>query len=432
MLGDLSDKETNDLISMMSKSVTRNMIKRNIVESQIFPVTHYIGVACYILYDQSYLYNILRKIASKISPEDLAKRSKSLGSPLNQLSFYSLAMLYLHGRAQVISDNTYRKNKGEPNIVVEPEEKKKETKFVLDFWRRLSPNYLNNGSLTVEDKNLTILSNENINILRDQMLPISNNKEFLKKVKETIAHLTIFNFLYQAECRAGIFEQGPYYFEKNPDPLVFKEFQFLYTGKKMFDIDLSSYLPHKITKPSPISNIIFGMTLKNMKKIQFNDWGTLFAEPSDFTSNITSIGLWTKEQIHPKNLRYPEKLGNLIPLSAEILDDLMRFAKAATRDLYLDFAKWSFLKRLMLGTNLYANFPALYCAYAGIENDFNWSWALDYAEGKTLETALINPNRFEFYINHLKKWKGAHYFLSRVLNSPKIQKSDPFYYYLQD
>ncbi len=432
MLGDISDKETNDLISMMSKSVSSNMLKRNIVESQIFPVTHYIGVACYILYDQSYQYNILKKITSIISPEDIAKRSKSLGSPLNQLAFYSLAMLYLHGRAQVINDNIYKKNKGEPNIIVEPEEKKRETKFVLDFWRRLSPNYLNEGTLTVEDKNLTILPSVDINNLRDQMIPIDNNIEFLKKVKETIAHLTIFNFLYQAECRAGIFEHGPYYLENNSDPLIFKEFQFLYTGKEMFGIDLSGYFPHKITKPSSISNIIFGMTLKNMKKIEFNDWGTLFALPSDFTSNITSIGLWTKEEMHPKNLRYPEKLGNLIPLSAEILDDLMRFAKAATRELYMDFSKWSFLKKLMLGTNLYANSPALYCAYAGIENDFNWTWALDYAAGKTLETDLINPNRIEFYINQLKKWKGAHYFLSRILSSSKIRDKNPLYYLLQD
>jgi len=432
MLGDISDEETNDIIMMMSKSVRRNMLKRNIVESQIFPVTHYICVACYILYDQSYLYNILKKITSNISPEEIALRSKCLGSPLNHLAFYSFAMLYLHGRAQVINDNLYKKNKGVANVIIEPEEKKKETKFILDFWRRLSPNYLNEKTLIVEHNNLTVLSDDYISNLKDQMIPIANESDLLKKVKQTIAHLTIFNFLFQAECRAGIFEHGPYYFEKNSEPLVFKEFQFIYSGKKMFGVDLSDYFPHKISNPSPISNIIFGMTLKDMNKLEFNDWGTLFAQPSDFTKNITSIGLWTKEESHPKDLRYPENLGKLIPLSHEILDDLMQFAKAATRELYIDFAKWSFLKKLMLGTNLYVNFPALYSGYAGIENDFNWSWALDYAEGKTLKSDLINPDRIEFYIKNLEKWKGAHYFLKRALDGPRIRRNNPFYYYLQD
>ena len=92
MLGDISDEKANELIALFSKSVRRNFLTRDVVESRIFPVTHYIHVGCYILYDQSYQYNILKKIASKISPEEIARRSKTLGTPLNQLVFYSIAM----------------------------------------------------------------------------------------------------------------------------------------------------------------------------------------------------------------------------------------------------------------------------------------------------------------------------------------------------
>jgi len=59
MLGDISDQEANELIALISKGVVENILKRGMVESKIFPVSHYIGVACYILYDR------LRK-----SPED--------------------------------------------------------------------------------------------------------------------------------------------------------------------------------------------------------------------------------------------------------------------------------------------------------------------------------------------------------------------------
>ena len=112
MLGDLSDEETNELIALFSKSMMNNIVVRSAsVETKIFPVNHYINVACYILYDQSYQYNILKEVVKKISPRDIARRSKTLASPLNQLAFYSVAMLYLHGRAQVINDNIYRKKK---------------------------------------------------------------------------------------------------------------------------------------------------------------------------------------------------------------------------------------------------------------------------------------------------------------------------------
>ncbi|GAI65229.1 unnamed protein product [marine sediment metagenome] len=211
MLGDISDEEVNELIEMFSKSVVENILTRGVVESKIFPVNHYLGVACYILYDQSYQYNILKEVASKILPEELARRSKSLGPGLNQLAFYSTCMLYLHGRAQVIHDNLSKKEAGE-DIVVEPETKKKETKFILDFWKRLSPNYLNDETLILKNKKITYLSNDYIEKLKDNMINIADNKDIIKQLKQTIAHLTIYSFLSRAECRMSISEHEPYFF----------------------------------------------------------------------------------------------------------------------------------------------------------------------------------------------------------------------------
>ncbi len=454
MLGDISDDEANELIALFSNSVLENFLNRGMVESKVFPVTHYIHVACYILYDQSYQYNILKKVASEISPEDIARRSKSLGSRLNQLSFYSLCMLYLHGRAQVIHDNLSKKKAGETNIVVEPETKKKETKFILDFWKRLSPNYLNDGQLTVKNKKIRCLSDDYITKLKDDMIPIDDNKELTKRLKQKIAHLTIYSFLSQAECRLSISEQGPYYFEGNTEPLIFKEFLDLHTGDEIFGIDMSGNMPYKITKIAPIPNVIFGMTLKDMKKIEFNDWSTLFADPAEFSSNITSIGIWTRELTHEKDLRYPENLGDLKPLSLDILEELSEFAKNATKELYVDISKWSFTKKLLFGTNLYANLVSALCTrYAGLEDNFNWTWAFDIAANKPLKTDLLDEKRIKFYIEKLgkkiksnldekevkklhitalEKYQGVHPFLTRIFRRRKLQQIDPLYYYLQD
>jgi len=454
MLGDISDEEANELIVMFSQSVLENFQTRGVVESKIFPVNHYIHVACYILYDQSYQYNILKEVASKIAPEDIAKRSKSLGSRSNHLGFYSLLMLYLHGRAEIIYDNLKKKKAGETDIVVEPETKKKETKFIMDFWKRLSPNYLNEGELTLKTKKIKCLSDDYIENLKGNMISIVDNKDLIKQLKQTIAHLTIYSFLSQAECRMSISEQGPYYFEGKTEPLVFKEFLDLHTGDDMGGINMSGNMPYKITKIAPVPNVIFGMTLKDMNKIEFNDFGTLFADPTDLSSNITSIGIWTKELMHPKDLRYPDNLGKLKPLSLDILSELSEFAKSATKELYIDISKWSYTKKLMFGSNLYVNRVASSCAqFAGIEDKFNWTWAFDYAAGKPLETDLVDKEKIDFYIDvlggkvkttqdekegtkseiaSLEKYKGIHPFLPRMFRGKRLRKLDPFYYFLQD
>jgi hypothetical protein len=287
--------------------------------------------------------------------------------------------------------------------------------------------------MTVEKKELTFLSDNELNHLKDHMIPINGNKQLITKLKQTIAQLTIFNYTFKADCRIGISEHGPYYFEGDSRPLIFKEFQLPHLDKINFGIDTSEFLPQKITTSPPVPNIIIGMTLKNMKKLDFNDWGTFFADPSDFSSNITSIGIWTKELVHPKNIRYPDKLGAVEPLKVSILDELSEFAKNATKELYLEYSRWNLIKKLMLGVGLYAKYNIAQCAAcAGLENSFNWSWAIDYAENEPLKTDLLDKDKIKLYIEKLKRWDGLHIFVRRVLRGIKERKDDPFYYYLQD
>ena len=207
----------------------------------------------------------------------------------------------------------------------------------------------------------------------------------------------------------------------------------LYTGEKMFGLDLSLLMPHQLTHRSPVSNVIFGYTLKNMNKLELNDWGTVFSDPVDFSSNITSIGIWTKDVTHLKNLRYPDKMGTIKSLPLSILDELSGFAKNATKELYIEYTKWSHIKKLMLGTSVYANnCMALICGYADIDENYNWTWAMDYTMDKPFMTDLLNKEKITEYIAKLETLKGIHPFLARLTRGKRLQKNDPFYYYLQD
>ena len=102
MLGKLSDEETNNLIVYLSENIRKGLLGRSVVESQLFPVTHYISTACYILYSQGFQYKILKEIIKKIQPEEIGKRSKTLGSYLNQLAFHSIAIPAVPSRAPLL------------------------------------------------------------------------------------------------------------------------------------------------------------------------------------------------------------------------------------------------------------------------------------------------------------------------------------------
>ncbi len=439
MLGDLSDEETNELIAYVSENVRRNLVGRTNIGSQLFPVSHYIHTATYVLYDQSFQYKVARAIAKALDPAEIGRRCKTLASYLNQLAFNSFAMLYLHGRAQVISDNLKRKKKGE-DIEVEPEEKKKETKFVLDFWKKLSPSYRNDGKLTAEDRTIRVLPQEGVDALRQEMVSTANKPELIKKVKRTTAQLTIRNFLAMGECRAGIFEQGPYETDKPDEVLVFKEFLTLYSGEIPSELKIASdmetlepMVAHVQTKArSPVPNVVFGMTLKNMNKLEFNDWGTMFADPTEFSKHITSVGLWTRESLHPKETRYPDNLGAITNLPLETLDSLMTYAEQSNTEIYVECAKWDYLRKLLLGVNVYANSIAIYTLFAGIEDKFDWTWTIDVLKDRP-SSSLVNTEDVKRYIDILSKYPAnAHPFISRFFRPKKKRKVDASYFPLQN
>ena len=437
MLGNISDEETNGLIGLVSENVRTNLMSRSVIETKLFPVSHYIHVATYVLYDQAFQYNITKEILKIISPEELARRNKTVGSYLNQLAFNSFAMLYLHGRAQVIYDRIERKRHGESDIEVEPEEKKKELKFMLDYWKRLSPNYRNDGKMVVEDGTIQIIPQSLVDTLHQEMVPVGDRPELVKKIKRTTALLTSRNFLAQAECRAGIFEHGPYETENPDEKLIFKEFQLLYTGEELenlqneYNLNIATLDHIKTKAKSPVANVIFGMILKDMQRLEYNDWGTCFCDPSDFTKNITSVGLWTKELVHPKDPRYTDP-DTIKSLSFDYLDPLMDYSQQAQTEMYLNIAKWEYLQKLMTGVNLYSNFIALFALYAGLENKWDWNWINDIIENKQ-QSDLVNTAEVRWYIDHLGEFpKGVHPFLSRFFRAKKKRLEDPCYYFLQD
>ncbi|MFX1450001.1 MAG: hypothetical protein ACFFCM_04100 [Promethearchaeota archaeon] len=403
----ISTEEANELIYIMSENVRKGLFGREVIESQLFPVTTYICIACHQLYDQSFQYNIVKQMVdSGCDPREIGPKCKIINAFLNGLSFQSFAMLYLHGRAQKIYDWGGAEH--------EPEQKKEETKYILDFFRYLNPNYRNDGLLLAdqsEDENMRILDKNLVEKLREDMFGI--NKEQIIKFKRTIATLTTHNYLDKCDCRAGIFEHGPYKLDTG-ELLLFKEFQFLYTGKELYPgrrIVLG--LPETEAK-SPISNISIGYTIKDVKSVKITDWGTVFIDPTDYSDNITSIGFWTRELLLPTTQEYPDKMGKIDSVTFKTFEQVGKYAQAALNELYIKTAAWDYTKRCMAGVNLYTNFMALFAVFA----DIKYNWEI--------------PEKTYDYIPIFQKYPiGAHPFLARFTRGIKKRKIDPTYYFIK-
>ena len=390
----ITTEEANELISLLSENVREGITARAAVASQLFPVSTYICIACQQLYDQSFEYNAFKDMVENggVDPRKIGPKCKTIGSVLNGLAFQSMAMLYLHGRGQCIHDW------GGPEH--EPEEKREDTKFILDFFRNLNPNYRNDGLLLVdqsEDKNMRILGKDLVESLGSEMFkPIP---EQIKKFKRISALITNYNFLDKCECRMGSFENGPYELDTGAI-LLLKEFQFILNQ----------------VRGSPIPNLILGYQLKDMKSLKFNDWGTVFADPPDYSDHITALGMWTHQVLPPVNMEYPNKLGTNKPISFETLDKVGTYAQKALEELYRKVVTWDYERRCLSGVRVYTNWVAAFTLYGSMTN----------LNTKTSE-------KTKSYIPIFKNYPGGfHPFMNRFKRPPKEQQADPSYYLLDE
>ena len=336
-------KSANDLIAHASELVDYQVSRRGLLETQLFPVTAYICVSFYNAYDM--LYDILKKISEKTTPEEMGRQSRKILSEIHALSIFYIPLYYMVGRMGEI-----QRNNGDPKS--ESPEKREQTLFVLDFWKRLATSYFQNQKLSVYDSNKQ-------NIVLDQSeisKPLNNvvdlSTEEIKQVKRTMANLEVVSFLDECEARAKICDHGPYQINDN-EALIFREISHLYDGGK-------PHFPWSETNAkAPYNNIAFVYRLKEVEA-NFDDFATLEANPQDFTKNITGVALLTRDGEKVKSL------------DLDVLDSFRDYSEKANKELFLKFSKWDRKQRLIAGAYAYCYGYARYTNFVGISDEINW------------------------------------------------------------
>ena len=336
-------KEANKLIAHASELVDYQVSKRGLLETQLFPVTAYICVSFYNAYDM--LFDILKKISEKTTPEIMGRESRKILSEINALSIFYIPLYYMIGRMGEI-----QRNGGDSTS--ESPEKREQTLFVLDFWKRLATSYFKDEKISVYDSNKKnmVLDHSTVKETLNNVVDLS--KEEVIKLKRTVANLEVVSFLDECEARAKICDHGPYKINAN-ESLVFREISHLYDGGR-------PHFPWSETNAkAPFNNIAFAFRLKDVE-INFDDFATLETIPQDYTDNITGVALLTRSEEKVKNL------------DLNILDSFKDYTERANKELFLKFSKWDRKQRLIAGAYAYCYGYARYTNFAGITNDINW------------------------------------------------------------
>ena len=96
----LETSEINQQLAHLSQVFSDILAERGLLESKLFPVNEYISVSFYQTYE--HLYDVMTQVWDRITPEELAKKSKTLLSEIQALSITYLWLYYSLARMGII------------------------------------------------------------------------------------------------------------------------------------------------------------------------------------------------------------------------------------------------------------------------------------------------------------------------------------------
>ncbi len=290
----------------------------------------------------------MNQVWRKISPEELAEKSRGLLSPIQALSISYLWLYYSLARMGTI----YNKCDGTP--AKESLEKREQWKWMLEMWYRLATKYFSSGKPTVAASNWENvgLNEESIGWVRNHLQPVA--PEQTTRVRRTIGSVDLYSFIDECEARAKIVNHGPYSIG-NGEVLVLIEYTNLYDGHGRL------WLPWSATEATlPSSTLGIAMVLKDAKT-KFNDIGTMTVNPGDYSKLVKSITAY--------------KMGSNGVVSVG-LDELPSYAEAADNaqaELYMKFTQMDRKELLISGATAYWRCFARYTDVVGITDSISWN-----------------------------------------------------------
>lgn len=323
---------------------------RTVQESKLFPVPPYMALS----YAQAYYRypTLLRKLAEKMSPEDVGDHLRESHTKGDIISLTCIPQFYLAGRQMLIDLGLLKPTDALDDLV-----------FVEDFAERLNLAYHRQHAHVIpEDANLRaqLLPERRLQVFEADAIGMRPGDRLHTSLKRFMATANQYALLSHCESRLGIYNEGPYRCRPNEEMLV-RGFVDLGEGDLPWLDGIAADVTH--------NNLTIPVILKDTHFHIVDDWASFEATPSYDHDNVVAVGLYTSDFLSDGEI--PVAMDNAATM-ADFLDHQGEVLTKATRDLWSLMAGWSRDQMVDAGAMMYAAVAKDLFHVAGLYDPQDW------------------------------------------------------------
>lgn len=311
--------------------------RRSALRSFLFDLPRRSSLGWHCFYENA--AQLLAHLPENVSPEEIGRRMKRLGSRPNYLQLSILMCSYLGARQQRLLD-----------AGLGPETPRKEERFeeaclIVDLWRRVACAYRNDGRTLPAEGGGTesILAPETVRALASHLRETSPRDR--RRLRRLSATLELYAFLLHGEQRDGMFAHGPYP-QQDGTEIIVREFNDLQ----------NDFLPWAKTRAhNPYPNLAFVLRLEGVRS-RFDMFGGVLFDPVDISPRVRSQALLTCDEV----------TGNVRPVEFEEIEAIQNAAAEAQNEIFRAATGWTPRTKIEYGIDLFANHLRAFFQAAGI------------------------------------------------------------------
>lgn len=342
--------EANNAIQTIGDDTYWLCVTRTVQESKLFPVPSYMLLSylcCFYRYPE-----LLRKVESRTSAEELGDRARAMGGKLGNLPGWSMPTFYLLGREMLINFG-----------MLAPEDAAEDVAYVMDFWRRFKlAQQREDGHLNAREfgQRVQLLPERRIQRFHAELLPCAPGDRLANAAQTFLATISQYGFLVSCESRCALNNSGPYRLAEDREMIV-RDFSDLAEGDYPWLDGIAGDIP--------FSNLTVTMEATGCHFYLMDDWGSFESRPEFTAEKLTGVGLYTSDALSEGHV--PVGMGSAEEL-ADTFEDLTDRIRKATVALWKRMAGWSRDEMMDAGAIVYFSMAKDFAHLAGVYDVNDW------------------------------------------------------------
>jgi len=346
----LSDEQrkaiTNERILCIGPIAKQLTEERTSLESRIIPVSAYVVTSCveaFLRYP-----DLLRAIDAAMPAEEIGRRARRPGCPVNAVRIWTIPNLWLIGRRVWSALDPAKAHDLDAAY------------GVMEFWERLARAYFGDDHRHAADTgHVAPYDRSTVDALMAGVVPVDD--ELRRRIRTFNATLVAYLFLLHFDTRVGHGDTGPNHLP-NGDVLLVRDF---------YEIGQSDFWWSDVAAGMPYRSLTAAMVLRGVTIDRITDFGTSYTTPEDFLENLVGFALYTTDGMPAGEVRQVP-LDEMEPIVAE--------ARKAQRAHYRNITAMTRDEKIRCGAYVYFAFLRALAVEAGVEDQLDWTTPRDIPE----------------------------------------------------